>query len=79
MRLRLYGEYNEEEDKRGEERDAGAEGDGRRGETQRDGEEENGGESGGKITHGATVGSEETHVGCCSRSASAASQDCAVR
>lgn len=45
MRLRLYGEYNEEEDKRGEERDAGAEGDGRRGERQRDGEEGNGGKA----------------------------------
>lgn len=31
------------------------------------------------LTHGAAVGSEETHVGCCSRSASAAAQDCAVQ
>lgn len=51
---------------------------GRRGETQRDGEEEKG-EKWWKITHGAAMGSEGTHVGCCSRSASATSQDCAVQ
>lgn len=43
MRPRLHGNHNEEEDKRGEGRDAGTEGEGRRGGRQRDGEEEKGG------------------------------------
>lgn len=51
---------------------------GRRGQTQRDGEEEKGGKW-RKITHAAVMGSDGTHFGCCSRSASATSEDCAVQ
>lgn len=49
----------------------------RRGDTQPEERQEE--KKGEKITHGTAMGSEGAHVGCCSRSASAASQDCAVQ
>lgn len=71
-----YGKCNEEEDKRGR-RDAAP----REREARTDAARWRGGKGGKwwKITHAAVMGSDGTHVGCCSRSASATSEDCAVQ